>query len=144
MHTPQHLPNSSKRDLTQWWMRYHRVERIATQLGRLPRLSDGADPADVGWAANQRRATSLTPEQFAALAALPGWSNRPRADAWEARAEELRNFIAAHGRMPRVRGEVEGESALAHWFSRQRLVDRAGELGHERSTALRYATRDAQ
>lgn len=140
MHTPQ-PPRSSKRDLTQWWTRYHRIAAIAEQLGRLPRLSDNVDPADVGWPANQRRATTLNPEQRAALEALAGWSSNPRDDAWEARAEELHRFIATYARAPRVRGGIPGEPALAHWLSRQRLADRAGELGAERSAALRYATR---
>lgn len=140
MNTP-HSPRASRRDLTHWWARYRRVEQIANRLGRLPRLSDGIDPADVGWPANQRRATTLTAEQRTALEALPGWSPQPLADAWETRAEELRQFVAANGRVPRVRGDLPGESALAHWQSRQRTAERNGTLSDERRRILRYASR---
>lgn len=140
MHTPRTIPGS-RRDRGPWWANYERVAAHAHALGRLPRLSDGV-PADlVGWAAGQRRATSLTADQRAALAALPGWSDRPRADAWEERAEELRRFIAAEGRVPRVRGDVPGESALAHWYSRQRVAERRGLLSPERARLLAYSTR---
>jgi len=140
MHTSRRTPGS-KRDHGPWWANYERVAEHAHALGRLPRLSDGV-PADiVGWAAGQRRATTLTSKQKAALAALPGWSDRPRAEAWELRAEELRRFIATEGRAPRVRGELPGESALAHWFSRQRVAEATGRLTTERARLLAYATR---
>lgn len=140
MDTPHPAPHP-RRDLSHWWARYDRVASHAHLLGRLPRLSDHVDPADVGWPASQRRATTLDTDQRAALAALPGWSDHPRADSWEQRAEELRVFIATHHRAPRVRGDMDGESALAHWHSRQRVADTQGRLTTERSRALRYATR---
>lgn len=140
MHTPRNTPGSG-RDRGPWWANYEKVAEHAHALGRLPRLSDGI-PADiVGWAAGQRRATTLTTDQKAALAALPGWSERPRADAWEERADELRRFIATEGRAPRIRGVLPGESALAHWFSRQRVAEAAGRLTTERARLLAYATR---
>ncbi|SDT03694.1 helicase associated domain-containing protein [Microbacterium paraoxydans] len=140
MHTPRKT-SRSRRDRGPWWAAYERVAEHAYALGRLPRLSDGV-PADVvGWAAGQRRATMLTADQKAALRALPGWSDRPRADAWEERAEELRRFIAAEGRLPRVRGTLPGESALAHWVSRQRVAEADGRLSPERVRLLAYATR---
>ncbi|WP_442927533.1 helicase associated domain-containing protein [Microbacterium sp.] len=141
MHTPRNAPRS-KRDLGPWWASYERVAEYAHALGRLPRLSDGV-PADVvGWTAGQRRATTLTADQKAALMSLPGWSDKPRADAWEKRAEELRRFIAVEGRLPRVRGSVPGESALAHWVSRQRVAEADGRLSPERVRLLTYATRN--
>jgi len=139
MDTPH--SRGSKRDLTRWWARYERVAHHAHRLGRLPRLSDGVDPADVGWPASQRRATTLTPQQRDALESLPGWSYHPRDDAWDQRAEELRQFIALHARAPRVRGPIPGESGLAHWYSRQRIADADGRLTPERALTLRYATR---
>lgn len=140
MHTPRKTPRS-RRHRGPWWAAYERVAEHAYALGRLPRLSDGV-PADVvGWAAGQRRATMLTPDQKAALRALPGWSDRPRADAWEERAEQLRRFITAEGRAPRVRGTIPGESALAHWHSRQRVAEADGRLSPERVRLLAYATR---
>ncbi|WP_091232183.1 helicase associated domain-containing protein [Microbacterium sp. 3J1] len=140
MHTPRKTPGSG-RDRGPWWANYEKVAEQAHALGRLPRLSDGV-PADiVGWASGQRRATTLTADQKVALAALPGWSERPRADAWEERADELRRFIATEGRAPRIRGALPGESALAHWFSRQRVAEAAGRLTAERARLLGYATR---
>lgn len=131
----------SKRDLTAWWARYYDVAHLASQLGRLPRLSDGVAPAHVSWPAAQRRATTLNAQQRAALAALPGWSNNPRNDAFEDRAEELRVFIATRARAPRVRGKEPGEVALAHWLSRQRVAMAEGRLTAERARVLSYVTR---
>ncbi len=128
---------------TRWWVRYDRVAAVATRLGRLPRRSDvGVLSADVAWLANQRRAHNLSPEQWDALAALPGWSEHSRSDHWLARADELRRFIRTQGRAPRVNGPLPGESALAHWFSRQRVALRDGRLSRSRTEALNYATRD--
>jgi len=125
-----------------WWHRYTRVATISTQLGRLPRRSDPEiASADIAWLANQRRTHHLTEEQRLALTALPGWSDNPRAEQWLTRAEELREFIHVNGRAPRVGGRLPGESALAHWFSRQRVALRNGELSRARATALAYATR---
>lgn len=140
MQTPSTIPRT-KRDRGPWWATYERVAAHAWALGRLPRLSDGVTADLVGWAASQRRALTLTADQKAALAALPGWTDRPRADAWEDRAEELRRFIATEGRAPRVRGDLPGESALAHWHSRQRVAERHGLLSPERAQLLAYSTR---
>ncbi len=140
MHT-SHKTSRSGRDRGPWWINYEKVAEYAHTLGRLPRLSDGIPQGIVGWAASQRRATTLTADQKAALAALPGWSEHPRADAWEERAEDLRCFIATEGRTPRVRGVLPGESALAHWFSRQRVAEANGRLTPERLRLLTYATR---
>lgn len=128
-------------DRERWFARYDRIAAIAAALGRLPRLSDGVRPADVSWVANQRRATTLSAEKEAALSALPGWSTRPRDERWLNRAEELRTFIQTHDRAPRVRSEVPGEAALAHWSSRQRVKMRDGTLGSARADVYRYATR---
>lgn len=141
MHNTHNPRSGSTRDLTQWWTRYQRISAIAERLGRLPRLSDGVDPSDANWPARQRRATTLNENQRNALESLPGWSDQPRTDAWEARAEDLRQFIASNDRAPQTRGALHGEAALAHWLSRQRIAERNGSLGIDRSTALRYATR---
>jgi hypothetical protein len=138
LHDPAH-PNTQSRE--RWFARYERIAVITVNLGRLPRLSDGVRPADVSWVANQRRATTLSAEQKAALRALPGWSARPRDERWLDRAEELRTFIHTHKRAPRVRGAIPGETALAHWSSRQRVKMRDGTLSRARTNAYRYATR---
>ena len=137
-HTPADRPKTPR---SQWWERYDRIAYHAERLGRLPRLSDGVEARDVRWPAAQRRATRLTSAQRAALAALPGWSDNPRADTWEERADELRRFITTHHRAPRVRGDLPGESALAHWLSRQVVAAADGALDADRLRALRYVTR---
>jgi len=134
-HRPDDLP-------PRWAARYDRLAAIAARLGRLPRRSDsGVDPKDVGWIADQRRALNLTPAQEYALAQLRGWVEGTRSGAWYQRAEELRVFIERHGRRPRVRAQEQPERALAHWFSRQVLCHRRGELSDERTRALRYVLR---
>lgn len=122
-----------------WETTYQTVQRLAQELGRLPRLSDGADPRTVNWIANQRRAVRLRNHQRAALECLPGWSWDPKQDAWLERAEQVRQFIATHGRTPRQR--VPEESALAHWLSRQKVAHRKGQLSEERSQILEYVLR---
>jgi len=125
-----------------WKARYDRIAEVTALLGRLPRRSDpGISPRDVAWIADQRRALNLTPAQRYALAQLPGWFEGTRDGVWYARAEELRVFIDAHGRPPRVRAEMREERALAHWYSRQRVALRRGELGAERTSALLYVVR---
>ena len=122
-----------------WWDTYRLVSALSRPLGRVPKLSDGAPAVVVNWLSNQRRATTLTSQQRAALESLPDWSWDPRQDAWIARAEELRLFIHAHGRFPRVRDK--SEQALAHWYSRQRLALQRRELLPHREKLLHYATR---
>lgn len=124
---------------TVWEHTYAQIHPIATDLGRLPRLSDGVEPRLVNWIANQRRAQKLRPEQRALLEQLPGWSWDPKQDAWLERAEELRGFITTHGRPPREREATE--SALAHWLSRQLVADRNGRLSADRRTVLDYVLR---
>jgi len=125
--------------LAAWRQKYDRVRPICERLGRTPRLSDGVPATLVNWLSGQRRATSLSNEQKRALQALPGWSWEPRQAAWMERADDLRAFIATHGRMPRERDP--DESALAHWYSRQRVALREGRLSAERRAALEYAVR---
>ena len=124
-----------------WKVRYRRIAELAARLGRLPRLSDKLDSTDVSWIANQKRSTTLTTEQQTALEQIAGWRTASRDGAWEERAEELRVFIKAHGRMPRIRGKNPRESALAHWTSRQQVAQRDELLSAERIQALGYATR---
>jgi len=130
--------NASSRR-SRWHRTYEEVRAIAEALGRTPRLSDGVQPALVNWLAGQRRATTLSDEQKRALEAIPGWSWNPRDDAWLARAEELRMFIAANGRLPRERESTE--SALAHWLSRQRVMRGHGLISTDRIRTLDYVLR---
>ncbi len=104
------------------------------------------------WVRNQRRALSLTAAQEALLEALPRWSWAPLQDAWEVRLTELVAFISQHQRSPRVRSDHSMERALAHWYSRQRVLLRRGQLAQSRAVQLRelltadaaYRSRDVQ
>lgn len=89
------------------------------------------------WVRNQRRALSLTAVQAALLETLPRWSWAPLQDAWEVRLSELVAFISQHQRSPRVRSEDSMERALAHWYSRQRVLLRRGQLVQSRAAQLR-------
>jgi Helicase associated domain. len=133
-------PETSSRE-SNWWSRYHRIAHVADDLGRLPRRSDDVDARDVAWLANQRRSVSHTPEQTRALERLPGWFETTRGGAWQVRAEQLRRFIDEHGRRPRQRSVDSTESALAHWYSRQLVARRKGQLAPQRVTIMAYVMR---
>jgi hypothetical protein len=126
---------------TEWMRRYDTVRRLSKSQGRLPTRSSSPDLALVAWISNQRRAWNLTLEQQRLLSELPGWSWAPHQDRWEQRAEELRLFIATHGRAPRARAAHLDERSLAHWYSRQRIAVQRGDLNQERTAALAYAIR---
>jgi hypothetical protein len=90
---------------------------------------------------NQRRSWSLTEEQQRLLSELPGWSWTPHDERWEERAEDLRVFIATHGRAPRVRAVHVRERSLAQWYSRQRVALQRGDLDPHRAVAFSYVVR---
>lgn len=91
----------------------------------------------------QRLDASLTPERRRLLERLPGWDWDPRETQWERRAEELRRFVRAQSHLPRVRSDDPQESALAHWYSRQRVMRDEGRLSVEREELLSYVMRAA-
>jgi len=124
-----------------WWARFRRVAARAHELGRLPRRSDGGDLTDVSWLADQRRASALTPAQLRALETLPGWFEGTRDGRWVLRADELRSFVLANGRLPRKRSDDPREPALYDWHRRQEKAHTHGQLAHHRVTALAYALR---
>ena len=113
----------------------------------------------VGWISRQRaeykarhagQASTLTPERIAALEAVPGFSwaaPQPEAvgrgapaagggaaggpaEKWQARLEELQQYVAKHGDLPPAR------SSLGGWVSRQRKEHKDGALGPENAAAL--------
>lgn len=71
------------------------------------------------WLRDQRRNT--TPQRQAALdAAVPGWrGSHPGHRAWEDSLQELRTFVATHGRLPRW-SAADDEMRLRNWLSDQR------------------------
>lgn len=94
-------------------------------------------PPDAAWIRNQRRARTLTVVQQLLLEALPHWSWAPQDESWDLRGVELATFIRREQRMPRVRASSKSERALAHWFSRQRILHREGRLKHARAITFR-------
>lgn len=71
------------------------------------------------------------------LEAIPGWSWAPQEDAWDARRTQFAEFLRDRHRMPRVRAKDLHERALAHWYSRQRVLHRDGKLTHSRVQSLK-------
>jgi len=136
----QHVP-------APWAARYRRIAELARQLGRMPRRSDvSVEPADISWVADQKRADQkraegLSPEQEELLGQLPGWEMSTRDGAWEQRADDLRRFIAEHGREPRRRAAEAPERSLANWVARQRAALDRGRLRPWQVLAFQYALR---
>ncbi|MFS0732959.1 helicase associated domain-containing protein [Microbacterium sp. 1P10UB] len=133
--------NNTQRPPAVWMQRYDQVRRFAQSAGRLPTQASTTDSALVTWMSNQRRSWNLSAEQQRLLAELPGWRWAPHEERWEERAEDLRMFVAAHGRPPRVRAVHARERSLGQWYSRQRLAHQRGELNPRRAVAFSYAIR---
>jgi hypothetical protein len=57
--------------------------------------------------------------------------HRPVSRTWLRHFEALKDFRAAHGRMPRSKGPMPGELTLAEWLSRQRTQFRHGRIRPE-------------
>jgi hypothetical protein len=133
-----------------WEARYQQVAAFLRQHGRFPRRIATKDkPFGEGeqelanWCSAQRQRwrgnikPPLTPEQVAALEALPDWRWEERAEAWEQRRQQLAAFVQQHGRLPRSKGSqsrppLEGEKELGTWLSHQRWLLR----GHSAYAAL--------
>lgn len=137
--SPTHRP-TLKRE-TAWQARFSALEKLTQELGRLPRSDQESDPDLLAWISNQRRSLTMAESHREQLESLPDWDWEPRASAWEYRAEQLRTFIAANKRAPRVRSSDAAERALAHWHSRQRVAYDAGTLTPARALAFEYVTR---
>lgn len=116
-----------------WASRYAEV--------RLALLDDRFIEGHGAWVRNQRRAKSLTLLQQLLLEAIPGWSWAPQEDAWDARRTQFAEFLRDHDRMPRVRAKDLHERALAHWYSRQRVLEREGKLTHTRVQSFKALLR---
>jgi hypothetical protein len=72
------------------------------------------------------RKPPLTPQQVAALEALPGWRWEEWVEVWEERRQQLAAFVQQHSRLPRQVGSksrplLEGEKDLGYWLRTQRV-----------------------
>ena len=125
----------------QWNATYAAVKKYADDHGRIPTRAD--DLRLSNWLACQRfalRRERLRADRAAALAALPGWreslcSTRSR-QPWERRCDQVRGFIARHGRYPDAGGSSPAERALAQWVTAQREQLRRDGLAPYRREAL--------
>ncbi len=131
--------------LEPWEARYQQVAAFRQQHGRFPRQqATESKPFEEGeqglgnWCDRQRQRwrgntkPPLTPEQVAALEALPDWRWDEWAEVWEERRKQFATFVQQHGRLPRQVGSrarplLEGEKELGRWCSTQRLRWRGTE-----------------
>lgn len=129
---------------SRWDDSFAALSQVTNRLGRLPRTPAEAEPRLLMWVTNQRRALNQPKHRQARLESLPGWTWNPRADQWEYRAEQFRNFLVVNGHTPRIRTRDPIERALAHWYSRQCVTHAEGRMTDERAYALAYAIRSVK
>ena len=121
-----------------WEQRRQEVEAFYQQHGRLPRSAGGkTNPFLPGekelgnWVDRQRQRHKgnlqppLSAEHTAALEATEGWIWEDYV-AWEARCQQVQDFMHQHGRLPREKGSERsplllGEKELGKWCYTQRL-----------------------
>ena len=134
----------------QWHLRLEEVQQCVAQYGRLPSRSAG-EPLGY-WVHNQRqqykayqqgKRSSMTPECIAALEAVPGWEwgvwGVDWEAQWQARLEEVQQYVAQHGRPP-----PQTAGALGRWVNTQRKEYKAWQQGKRSSmTPERIAALEA-
>ena len=107
-------------------------------VGRSPRT----DGFQLGKWANKRRGEyrkgTLGPERIALLEALPGWSWKPRTEAFEEGLEALNRYVDEHGtaKVPIGYRDPTDGFRLGRWVQFRRLQYRAGKLSSERIALL--------
>jgi hypothetical protein len=132
-----------------WEARYQQVAAFWQKHGRFPRqkairskpFEEGEQELGI-WCVTQRQrwrgntlcGSLLTPEQVAALEALPGWRWDEWADAWEERRQQVAAFVQQHARLPRQVGSkawphLEDEKELGIWLNNQRMRLRGQSAG---------------
>jgi hypothetical protein len=125
------------------------LEAFVAEHGRLP--TKGELPVLAVWIVNQRQAKKamdagkqcthkMTDERIAVLEAVPCWTWEVDFEAmWLALPEELKAFVAEHGRLP-TSGEL---LAFAMWIANQRTakkaLDAGKKCGHKMTDAHRGA-----
>ncbi|MGO1267338.1 MAG: Helicase associated domain protein [Microbacterium gubbeenense] len=122
-----HLRDRLRRE-ARWLASYEEVFRSCDDPSGVP-------PRLRSWIKNQRRA-KLCDLQLALLEELPRWAWQPRDNAWHKHADELDEFISAHGRAPRIRSVDPAERSLGMWLGRQRRRLGRGQLDSARAKRL--------
>ena len=118
-----------------WEESCQEVRAFVTQHGRLPRQKGSErepllpEEGELGeWCNNQRRrrrgtkqGAPLSADEVATLASIPGWLWNEE-ELWAQRVQEVKAFLAQHGRLPRTkaRDSQPGEAALGIWCMHQR------------------------
>lgn len=120
-----------------WEAWYTQVVEFVMREGRIPRMTAGRHaPLLAGervlavWCDGQRqrwkgqgRQGPLSPNQVAALEAVPGWYwQQFRTEPWEERYTQVVEYVQLHGRFPRLSGSgvSRREARLGHWCKAQR------------------------
>lgn len=138
----------SREDL--WWRRRNELMALCTALGHFPQNHDfeSSDirqqyPGLQNWIHKQRM-RPLENEQIAALTAVPGFEWDPREAQWHRTLDELLDYFARTGHLPRFRSADPAERRLADWFARQKRRLQAGQIPHSLSAALLSAIRQTR
>lgn len=104
-----------------WENGLKRLREFVAREGRVPRYADRDGDFSIGtWCFSQRHnwvEGVMSPERGAALMTVPGWW-WVREERWQARLEQLSDFVARTGRLP-VRNERDGWN-IGHWCKNQR------------------------
>ncbi|WBM80183.1 hypothetical protein KIV56_00920 [Cryobacterium breve] len=75
-------------------------------------------------AGQRRRRSGLSPEQEAALEAIPGFAWSPGPDAWNANVQDFGTFFLEHKKVPTTPSADPREVRLAVWAGEQRALRR--------------------
>jgi hypothetical protein len=134
--------------VARWIDRIRAVESFRAADGRLPRADSHRPRADteeqslvdvLSYFRQVGIAGGYCTYQRQRLETIPGFSWRPRADAWHDTLTAHQQFWAEEGRAPRRRSPESDEVRLGRWVAQQRTLYREGRLEPARETALRSA-----
>jgi hypothetical protein len=127
-----------------WEAKFEELQEYVKKHGEIPSPSH---PTLGDWVNNQRTAyrawqarlsgetekyqdvtNIMTEERAAKLESVPGWSWDPIEDNWEAKYQELLQYVAEHSKIPPV-----SHPTLGQWIDHQRMAYRAwqGRLNGE-------------
>jgi len=127
--------------MRRWSGRYAELVAHIRDAGRLPsyRAAAGSDERRLyAWLAAQRaleRKGRLEPARVAMLERV-GALAATRERHWWTRYRHVRDFVAAHGRLPREKAADPDERRLGVWLGHVRKAARHGRLADDRLAAL--------
>jgi hypothetical protein len=135
-----------ERHVARWNARAKSLDEFVSREGHFPR-ADSHRPRAVTeeqtlvdvLAYFRQIADSFCTYQRSRLEAVPGFSWRPRIDAWQASFDAHQQFWATYGRAPRRRSIDHEEVRLGRWVALQRTLAGTGRIDPARERALRSA-----